>query len=104
MGFLTVYREHRALIPTQFTQCFTSLSIAKGAFRIDPAICKASTDNLCLRRMAGWSAHRAIQKNDRFNWKKVKLMSDDVPIYFTGEMVRPGSFKHLRDVEIRPMY
>jgi hypothetical protein len=54
--------------------------------------------------MAGWSAHRAIQKNDKFNWKKVKLMSDDVPIYFTGEMVRPGSFKHLRDVEIGPMY
>jgi pimeloyl-ACP methyl ester carboxylesterase len=53
----------------------------------------------CQGRMAGWSAHRAIQKNDKFNWKKVKLMSDDVPIYFTGEMIFPDMFEdyhHLR--------
>lgn len=56
----------------------------------------------CQGRMAGWSAHRVIQKNDRFIWGKVKLMSDNVPIYFTGEMIFPDMFQdyhHLRPLQ-----
>ncbi|KAG1746723.1 alpha/beta-hydrolase [Suillus paluster] len=53
----------------------------------------------CQGRTASWSAHRIIQKNDKFVWGKVKHMSDDVPIYFTGEMIFPDMFEdyhHLR--------
>ncbi|KAG2749147.1 alpha/beta-hydrolase [Suillus brevipes Sb2] len=56
----------------------------------------------CQGRMASWSAHRVIQKNDRFIWGKVKLMPDDVPIYFTGEMIFPDMFEdyhHLRPLQ-----
>lgn len=56
----------------------------------------------CQGRMASWSAHRVIQKNDRFDWGKVKLMPDDVPIYFTGEMIFPDMFEdyhHLRPLQ-----
>ncbi|KAG2150246.1 uncharacterized protein EDB93DRAFT_340883 [Suillus bovinus] len=45
------------------------------------------------RHKAGWSAQRVIQKNDRFVWEKVRLMSDDVPIYFTGQMIFPDTFE-----------
>ncbi|KAG1741073.1 alpha/beta-hydrolase, partial [Suillus lakei] len=53
----------------------------------------------CQGRSASWSAHRVVQKNDRFIWEKVKLMSDNVSIYFTGEMIFPDMFEdyhHLR--------
>lgn len=53
----------------------------------------------CQGQMSSWSAHRIIQKNDKFVWGKVKLMSDDVPIYFVGEMIFPDMFEdyhHLR--------
>ncbi|KAG2141327.1 alpha/beta-hydrolase [Suillus clintonianus] len=43
----------------------------------------------CQGKRAGWSAHCVIQKNDRFVWEKVKLMPDDVAVYFTGEMDWP---------------
>ncbi|KAG2129209.1 uncharacterized protein EDB93DRAFT_1256337 [Suillus bovinus] len=41
----------------------------------------------CQGCKAGWSAQPIIQKNDKFVWEKVRLMSDDVPIYFMGQMV-----------------
>ncbi|KAG2147891.1 uncharacterized protein EDB93DRAFT_1146090 [Suillus bovinus] len=43
--------------------------------------------------------HESIYCTARHSEEKVRLMSDDVPIYFTGEMIFPDMFEdyhHLR--------
>ncbi|KAF9471207.1 hypothetical protein BDN70DRAFT_774035, partial [Pholiota conissans] len=43
----------------------------------------------CHGKPANWSASRTIQEYDQFSWTQ----KNDVPVYFTGEMIFPDMFK-----------
>ena len=53
------------------------------------------TQNLIrvLRKAANWSASRILQNHNQFSWAQARTQADDVPVYFTGEMVSPPSLK-----------
>ncbi|KJA28762.1 hypothetical protein HYPSUDRAFT_61609 [Hypholoma sublateritium FD-334 SS-4] len=53
----------------------------------------------CQGKAANWSASRVMQNHGQFSWTQTCTQGDDVPVYFTGEMIFPEMFDdytHLR--------
>ncbi|KAF8508294.1 alpha/beta-hydrolase [Gautieria morchelliformis] len=46
----------------------------------------------CQSRAPEWSAARSLKAHPQFSWEHVKALPDNEPVYFTGEMIFPGTF------------
>ncbi|KAH7909081.1 alpha/beta-hydrolase [Hygrophoropsis aurantiaca] len=65
---------------------------SKQSFDTNPIYAILHEPLYCQGRAAQWSAHRLLEEHPQFRWETAKQMDENIPVYFTGEMIFPGMF------------